>query len=518
MSVAGALTPPSLGSARRSLVPMAARIGVTVLMGASVAAVVGVVPAKLAPLLLLAAPVCVVLYALVVRFGPKWCLAALLVATEFGFYGSGSSVSTGRVHLRATDIPYVALAIWVLVVRLRRGKLRTDIGQLPLAILLGVFGLSLLPLLVTDHSSFFSPFVSWARFVETMSLVWLLPYAFSTVSDRRFLMRTVLVACSTSLGWALLSAARAGHLGARLRGQNGPDTEGLIAAVLVVTVLFTDQPQKRWLRFSLAGLGFVCVGMSRSVGSIAALGLVLGFTTWRRHRPRRDAGLLRPARLILLVSGVVIAALVLRPGNLPGSKGFASSSSTATRVMYALDGLDQFSRHPVLGVGFSRSALPTNIGDPSIVANLRRWFPRSPTSFFPYQSHCISQTVLSGTLKSYGGANSGCDLGSVHNAYIQVPAESGIVGLMTLLLVAYAMRKRIRIARIAAAEDLEIAATLRWAVLVLALVLVWWNDNPLYGAQPETVFAALALGTLAVPWTRFASIRRSAPALSGSHH
>lgn len=489
----------------------------TVLGGASVATIVGVVPAKSAPFLLLAAPICVLLYAFVARVGPKWCFAVLLVATDLGFWASGSSVSTGRVHLRATDIPYVVLAIWVLVVRLRRGKVRTDIGQLPLAILLGIFGLSLLPLLVTERSAFFSPFVSWARFVQTMSLVWLMPYVFSKASDRRFLIRAVLAACTGSLVWALLSAVQHGSLSARLHGQNGPDTEGLIAAVLVVTVVFTDEPRRRWLRFTLGGLGFVCLGLTRSVGSIAALGLILGFTTWRRHRDTTKAGLLRPARVILLLAAAVIVALILRPGNLPGSQGFGTTSSTATRVMYALDGLDQFAHHPVLGVGFTRSALPTVIGDPKILADLRKWFPHSPTYFFPYQSRCIGQTAQAGTLKAYGGANSGCDIGSVHNTYIQVLAETGVVGLIGLVLVVFSMRRRIRAARRAVAENPEIAMTLRWALLVLTLVLIWWNDNPLYGAQPETVFAALALGAMAVPWTRLASAQQSESVPAGSH-
>ena len=36
---------------------------------------------------------------------------------------------------------------------------------------------------------------------------------------------------------------------------------------------------------------------------------------------------------------------------------------------------------------------------------------------------------------------------------------------------------------------------------MLIVVLIWWNENPLYGAQPETVLAALSLGMHAVPWS-----------------
>ena len=37
----------------------------------------------------------------------------------------------------------------------------------------------------------------------------------------------------------------------------------------------------------------------------------------------------------------------------------------------------------------------------------------------------------------------------------------------------------------------------RCAVVGIVVVLVWWNDNTLYGAQPESVLAATFLGILA---------------------
>ena len=35
------------------------------------------------------------------------------------------------------------------------------------------------------------------------------------------------------------------------------------------------------------------------------------------------------------------------------------------------------------------------------------------------------------------------------------------------------------------------------AVVLLVVILVWWNDNAMFGAQPETVLAATFLGLLA---------------------
>jgi hypothetical protein len=37
----------------------------------------------------------------------------------------------------------------------------------------------------------------------------------------------------------------------------------------------------------------------------------------------------------------------------------------------------------------------------------------------------------------------------------------------------------------------------RVAVILVVVILVWWNDNTLYGAQPETILCATFLGMLA---------------------
>ena len=38
---------------------------------------------------------------------------------------------------------------------------------------------------------------------------------------------------------------------------------------------------------------------------------------------------------------------------------------------------------------------------------------------------------------------------------------------------------------------------MRATLVLLLVILVWLNDNPLYGAQPETVLMALFLGMFA---------------------
>jgi O-antigen ligase len=471
---------------------VAGRVALTATASAAAAMAAQFGPKRVVLIAAVGPPVAVVGWLLARRAGPRWCFAAFVIATALG--SSKVSVAAGRINLRLTDAFYLALVGWAIVMLGRRQAARNDIGQRALAILLGVFGFSLVPILVAQPHDFFNPFVSWLRFVQTVSLVWLMPYLFDRDTDRQFVMGTVAGACGIELTRALImAAAQGGALSARLQGGNGPDTEGLLAAVLLVTVLYGGVPQRRWLRRSLIVLALVCLALSRSVASIVAVGLVVGLAPLPGASSDRRAGLLRPARLLVMAVVVVVAIVGLRPQNLPGSQGF-EKGSTAQRIVLGADGLLIFAHHPILGVGFGRSALPTVIADPRDTTVLRRWFATSPAAFIPDVSQCIGLNQATAA-----GPNSSCDIGTVHDAYIQVGAEAGMAGLLTLLgvgLIIAGKQRRLR----KAVEDPHVRATLRWAVLLLVLVLLWWNDNPLFGAQPETVTVALALGTLAVPW------------------
>ena len=199
-------------------------------------------------------------------------------------------------------------------------------------------------------------------------------------------------------------------------------------------------------------------------------------------------------KLVVVVAVVVIVVVAVRSSNVPGEKGFSNGSSMA-RVIAGAAGLDLFVHHPIFGVGFSRSELPQVLADPSVTSELHGWFPNSPADLFPDLSECLLENQLTSA-----GPTDLCQVGSVHNAYIQVAAEEGLIGLSTIVVVALVIRRRVRRLR-ARITDPAILATIRWATLVIIVVLIWWNDNPLYGAQPETLSFALALGTLAVPWS-----------------
>ena len=113
---------------------------------------------------------------------------------------------------------------------------------------------------------------------------------------------------------------------------------------------------------ALIGLGVLSLVLSRSVGSIAAVGLVLAFAPPpRRAAHSRRSGLLRPMKLVVVLTVVVLVVVSVRSTNVPGQKGF-SHGSTMARIIAGAAGVDLFAHHPIFGVGFSRSALPEVLG------------------------------------------------------------------------------------------------------------------------------------------------------------
>jgi O-antigen ligase len=492
--VSAVTEPTDTESAVRRRIPPVVRLALFVVFAALAGAAATTLPGRYAPLVIAAGPAALLAFALVRWAGPRWCLAALVFTTVLGW--SSASTSAGRVNLRVTDIPYLAVLGWVLVIRARSGVRRVDIGQRTLAVFLAVLGISLLPILATSPHSFFDDFVSWARLVETFSIVWLVPYCVGRPSDRRFLIGVVCAACSFELGWAILHAAISGGLSGRLTdgplgGGTGPDSLGLFAAILAVTVVHGGVPRRRWLRVSLFALALVSLGLTRSVGGVAAAGLVLGLAPISMPRNRRPWGaLILPMRMALLTVALFATVSWLRPYDVPGSSTFGTGTANV-RLIYGVDGIEQFTHHPILGVGFQQSSAPSNFANPAIVADLHRRFPNAMSGIIPNPHACTSPNP---------GAQCNSPT-SVHNAYVQIAAESGLVGIAAFVVMVLAMGLRIRALGRRNLEP-ETARLIRWAVLLLIVLMIWWNDNPLYGGHAETVLAALALGTLATPWSQ----------------
>ncbi len=400
---------------------------------------------------------------------PLWSLAAVLGATLLGLYTV--SIPFGPFDLRVSDAPLAVLMAWAVHLRLQRGRApRNDVGQLPLALLLIVFGISLLSSYGVARADFLHLLVSLLRAVATFSLVWLVPYAVRSAADRVFVLRALVLAAVFELGRTLLDAVQNG-LPNRLRGVNGPNAEGLIAVIVLLAVMNLPLFKPRY-RVLIGVLAATCLVLTKSIASIAALMLVLGIFGLRTSTTtdaRTDA-LLRPARvLVLLVGGLLLIATV-RPQDL-GSETALRSSSTVARLSYGYAGIRIFLDQPVLGVGWQRSSSPDVIGSAEVVEKVKERFSEVEANLLP-----SGQRV------------------TVHNAYIQVAAEGGVVALLVLLAALVLGRRGLRAVVARAGSETAMA---RLLVVEVAAVLIWWNDNPIFGAQPETIMFAVFLGLLA---------------------
>jgi O-antigen ligase len=452
----------------------AVRNVVIVLLAGPPAIAVGLVthkiPHSVGSHLILAVPVFLV-FAFVVARGPRACLVMLVITAVLGL--NVHAIVGGQHGLRVIDMFWVALVGWTLAIRAREGPIPgRQVGQRQVGIWLTALLVSLYPVAVHSTPGLTNAFVAWARLAETISLVWLVPYALRKIEDVEYTLCAIEVAIASEL---VIAIAQSGGFGSRLSGANGPDTTGLLAALVLTASIHAPVPRHRALRTLLFVVGLVALLMTKSVGSLAAAGVMLGvfgLRSWTSPGRSPHRGLLTPARLLLLVLALLAIATTVRPGSLPGSANF-SQSTTLNRTVIATAGLELFRDHPVVGVGWSRG--PAEIGSTKIDRQLRALFGNSLRPDF-----LVNQ-----------------NLSSLHNAYIEMLAEAGVLGFACFVALLVVGARGIRSVIRSAAGDRRVAACAWCAAVLLVGVLVWWNDNALFGAQPETVLAATLLGILA---------------------
>ena len=438
---------------------------ITVLLGALIGLLHGRLVPRL-PFVLLVGSAILALALLAKR--PTWCIAAILAGTMFGT--NRSSLPVGSFDLRLTDLPLAILVGRAFLMRVRHGAVpRPNVGQLQLGLLLAVFALSLTASIASSADQLSAPYTSWLRLSFTFSLAWVIPYVIrGGRNDQLFVLRALVLLGAGELLAAIFLQPRAGG---RLAGANGPDAEGLIALVVLIAVLNLALFGPR-LRLLFGSIAVLALGLSASIGSVVALMVVLGIYGFRvtTHRTAWAAALVRPARIVLVVAGALLFLLTQRPQDIPTTDGFYNSSS-ASRLSVGYAGLQLFVDHPVLGVGWQRSSLGSVIGSDDVVDKVRKQFPGLRPALLP----------------------DGTDT-SVHNAYIQILAEAGLAGFAILLLALAAGRRGIRHVIASAGMNADLARTF---LVLLVAILIWWNDNPLFGAQPESVLFAIILGLVA---------------------
>jgi O-antigen ligase len=417
--------------------------------------------------------------------GSVGCLIAVSAVQIVGFMPVLTRV--GRVDFTLADLFYVGLVGWwstqLALGRRRHEPMReVRLGEWAAILFLAYIGVTTIGVLLLEPKLFATSAVSWIRLVQTASLAWLAASVIHTVRELRLLINAIALAAVASIGVAVGDALRSGvNLSARYGGLLGPDAFGLVSGLLIVLAVVGGGGSRTSHRAAFGAMGVLGLVMSRSQGALVGTALVValalvtaggsrtGALGTRSRIQRLNRGLLAAA----CAAVVVVAAIqFLRPGSLPTSSKFRESS-VYNRIIVGTAGLEIFSEHPFLGVGWRRSDSPTVIASPDLAAKLRKRFSTPTETFFP-----------------------DVEITSVHNTYVQLLAELGLVGTALFGIAVWAVGRRVLALVRSLGKDTESWRQARFLTFAALLSLVWLNDNPLYGGQPETVLLAVALGSL----------------------
>jgi O-antigen ligase len=249
---------------------------------------------------------------------------------------------------------------------------------------------------------------------------------------------------------------------------------------LAVLALGRTSPHERALGSLAAAGGAVGLILSGSVSAALGIGLaaVAALVISHRRGPLTSAG---GAAIVVSCAVVAVSVPLMRSGEVTralrdlglGSEPTVEGSieSYGHRSLLAYIGVRIFLDHPVVGVGWQASEELENYGP--YLDDARRRYPRAPARAFPSPEH------------AWG----------TQNAYLQILADLGLVGLVSLLALAVTgVVLGVRAALRAPPELLlPMVAGLLW-LLVAAGV---WNGMGLVAGIPLDALSALGFGLVA---------------------
>jgi O-antigen ligase len=174
---------------------------------------------------------------------------------------------------------------------------------------------------------------------------------------------------------------------------------------------------------------------------------------------------------------------LLRPSDFEGLVQF-SGGSFVHRLVMASAGLLLLARSPLLGLGWQMSLSTDALQDPALNATLLQWFPAIPGHYLP----SVTPT-------------------SLHNLYLEIAVELGLIGLSAFVVLAIAIARAAALA-IAKRQD---ACAVYYAYALLTL-MIWWNSSALWGGQVETFLVFAATGAVCAMGTATERPQRAAHA------
>jgi O-antigen ligase len=276
------------------------------------------------------------------------------------------------------------------------------------------------------------------------------------------------------------------QLGARTDSLMGADPLGLLgAAVITVAIAAPGRIGSTTIRRVAVTSGLLCLLVSGSLSAIVGLGLATLVALVRGLEPFKRLSRATAAVLTVVaicIGGTFIAvrwndirAATTQVGGSPAH--VVAGGSFTQRLMFADFGLRIWIDHPILGVGFQQSGRLSNWGP--YFASVRADFPSLPSTYFP---------AIPGI--SFGLPDNNTEL-NLHNAYSQMLAETGLVGL-ALFALAFFGATRSSFRRLSTSE------IARAGSLLVIVVLGALTRNELYGGLPETAILVIGLALAVV--------------------
>jgi O-antigen ligase len=334
---------------------------------------------------------------------------------------------------------------------------------------------------ISAHGFFAASVVAYMRLVLTASFALVFHMALKDQWDMRFFNKALIafvvttIVVGTFLALAGIEHGDTKALAGRSGGILGTGSFGLVSGLLLLYAFIKRDDSScrssQWI-ISLI-LGLIGLFLAKSAVSIfAAAGAITVYLVRTRSRPNGIPSFLRLAAIGTIMA--VAAGLAVWSFRQRDVSAFVDSSggSFSQRLMFGYTGLQVFLDNPLTGVGWQASTAEEVIVSPALNAAAMEEFPGLATHLFVKPS-------------------------SVHNMYIQFLAELGIIGFLLFAWVFLRTGKSVaRIVKNIATES-PYKGWAQFYAFGLIFLLIWWNGNPLFGGQTESILAITFLALLA---------------------
>ena len=278
--------------------------------------------------------------------------------------------------------------------------------------------------------------------------------------------------------WLTNTSILEGNVFNRVGGITGINSLGLVSGLLVLFGFVNRQVDRRILGSILPiAVGLLGLILAKSASSIVATIVTIAIS-WAAAgtRAARVRRIVRWAVLAPVLGALAFGFLFLSREDDISSISDLEEGTFSQRIMLAYAGLTILESHPIFGVGWQASASEAFLGSPSLQGELLQKFPKLPPHYFYSSTGSVT---------------------SVHNMYIQILAELGLLGAVVFAysVVTAGLAVRSKLERMPPHSEYS-----RWATfysLGVVFLLVWWNNNPLFGGQIESVLLFVFIALIA---------------------